>query len=368
MKRGTGWVLVAAVIALLGAPMAWPQSPGGLKTNWKKALVAEDEIRSGGPPPDGIPAIDQPKFVSVGEADGWLKDREPVVALEVAGDARAYPLQIMTWHEIVNDTVGGRPVAVTFCPLCNSAIAFDRRVRGDTLDFGTSGMLHKSDLVMYDRKTHSLWAQMVGKALVGDLAGTQLQMIPAGVVSWSDWKAAYPTGKVLSRDTGHSRPYGRNPYVGYDDVNQSPFLFSGKPDPRLPAMERVVAITLEGTEKAYTFSVLAKQPVIHDRFGSTDVVIFHRPGMASALDGPSIPDSRDIGATGVFSPIVDAKRLTFEARDGTIVDRETGTRWDLLGRGVSGKLAGKSLPRIMHIDTFWFAWAAFRPHTTIFGR
>jgi hypothetical protein len=353
---------------LLGTGPAWAQVLGGLRTNWKKALVAAEEIRPGGPPPDGIPAIDKPKFLSVAEADKWLKDREPVIAFEAGGDARAYPLQIMTWHEIVNDTVGGRPVAVTFCPLCNSALAFDRRVGGEVLDFGTSGMLHKSDLVMYDRATHSLWAQMLGKALAGDLAGTQLQMIPAGVVAWGDWKQAHPNGRVLSRDTGHARPYGRNPYVGYDDIGQSPFLFSGPLDKRLPPMERVVALALDGAEKAYPLSVLARQPVIHDRVGPRDVVIFHRPGMASALDGPSIPDSREVGATGAFAPLVDGKRLTFELRDGAIVDRETGTRWDILGRGLAGQLAGKALPRVLHLDTFWFAWAAFRPNTTIFGR
>ena len=148
-----------------------------LRTDTSKALVPLEEIISGGPPPDGIPAIDRPGFVKPAEAAAWVVPKEPVLALEVKGDARAYPLQILMWHEIVNDVVGGLPVTVTFCPLCNSGIVFERVVDGATLDFGTSGKLYKSDLVMYDRQTHSLWAQMEGRAIVGARAGTRLELL-----------------------------------------------------------------------------------------------------------------------------------------------------------------------------------------------
>src|SRR5262245_11535582 len=204
---GLAWAASLAW-AVLGASHAGAE---WLKTDESKALVPLDEIISGGPPPDGIPAIDRPAFVKPAEAAAWLVPKEPVLALEVKGDSRAYPLQILMWHEIVNDVVGGVPVTVTFCPLCNSGIVFERVVDGITLDFGTSGKLYKSDLVMYDRQTHSLWPQMEGRAIVGARAGTRLTLVPANTLSFEEWRAMYPNGKVLSRDTGHHRAYGPTP-------------------------------------------------------------------------------------------------------------------------------------------------------------
>ena len=217
--------LVAIVSVLLlfgGSALA-----GELRTDLSKSLVPLGEIIPGGPPPDGIPAIDRPKFVAPKEADQWLGLKEPVLAVSVGDDARAYPLQILIWHEIVNDTVGGKPVAVTYCPLCNSGIVFERTIGRKAYDFGTSGKLYKSDLVMYDRQTHSLWSQMEGRAIVGDLAGTKLASIPSNTLAYADWKEFFPGGKVLSRETGVSRRYGRNPYEAYDDLSSWPFLFSG---------------------------------------------------------------------------------------------------------------------------------------------
>ncbi|MGH9119572.1 MAG: DUF3179 domain-containing protein, partial [Acidimicrobiales bacterium] len=205
------------------------------------ALVDVEEIRSGGPPPDGIPPIDKPAFVRP-DAVRSLADHEPVITFELDGDARAYPLEILTWHEIVNDTVAGVPVAVTYCPLCNTAVVYDRRLGDRVLDFGTSGKLYQSALVMYDRQTESLWAHFTAEGLVGVLAGERLDTYPASIVSWGSWRDAHPDGFVLSRDTGFDRDYGRNPYPGYDDVGRQPFLFSGEVDGRLAAMERVVAV------------------------------------------------------------------------------------------------------------------------------
>ena len=343
-----------------------PASGFPLRTNLEKALVPLEEIRAGGPPPDGIPAIDRPKFVAVEEAKTWLSDQEPVLTFTRGGDARAYPLQILIWHEIVNDTVGGVPVAVTYCPLCNSALVFDRRIGGEVYDFGTSGMLYKSDLVMYDRKTHSLWAQMEGKAVVGELAGSTLQVLPAGIVSFGAWRRAFPQGKILSRETGHTRPYGRNPYVGYDRPGGTPFLFFGSLDQRLPPTERVVALSFGREEKAYPFSILKERRVITDTIGGRRVVIFYQEGTTSALDQQEIATSKDVGATGVFSPILQGRRLTFTFNEGAFVDRETGSRWNVLGQAIAGKLHGKALERLPSIDAFWFAWAAFKPKTAIF--
>ncbi len=338
----------------------------GWSTDWTRHNVDLREIISGGPPRDGIPSIDDPKFITPAEAREWLQEREPVIALEIDGDARAYPLQVLTWHEIVNDTVGGVPVAVTFCPLCNSALTFDRRLDGQVLEFGTSGLLRNSDLVMYDRTTESLWQQFTGEAIVGELTGVQLKFVPASIVGYGEFEAAHPDGQVLSRETGFNRRYGENPYVGYDSIDQTPFLFSDPVDGRLPAMERVVGVQLPGDAVAYPYSVLREARVINDRRGDQDLVIFNVPGTASALGAAVIATGEDVGATGVFSPVVDGQRLTFRWDRDRIVDEETGSRWNVLGQAVDGALAGRELEPIVHGNPFWFSWAAFRPDTIIY--
>jgi hypothetical protein len=338
-----------------------------LRTDTSKALVPLDEIVAGGPEPDGIPAIDRPAFVSPAGAAAWLVPMEPVLALDVKGDARAYPLQILMWHEIVNDVVGGVPVTITFCPLCNSGIVFERVVEGATLDFGTSGKLYKSDLVMYDRQSHSLWAQMEGLAIVGTRAGTRLTLVPANTISFEDWRAMHPTGKVLSRDTGLSRKYGVNPYQSYDQPRLGPFLFRGRPDPRLAPKERVVGIKLGEVARAYPWPLLAERRVVHDRLANQSLVIFYRPGALSVLDEDEIKRSRAVGATGTFSRVLEDRALTFESTADGFRDRETGSTWTLLGHAVKGPLAGRRLTAVPHVDAFWFAWAAFNPATSLYG-
>ncbi len=340
----------------------------GWDTDWNRHTIAYDELLSGGPPRDGIPPIDDPVFISQDEAAEWLAGNEPVIALERNGDARAYPLQILTWHEIVNDTVGGDPVVVTFCPLCNSAIVFERVVDGEVTTFGTSGLLRFSDLVMWDRATESLWQQFTGEGIVGTHAGRQLAFLPSALVSFDDFREAYPDGLVLSRQTGHNRAYGQNPYVGYDTIGQSPFLFTGPTDGRLPAMARVITVYFEAQDVAvaYPLETLASAGVINDRQVGLDLVVFHAPGTASALGARTIAEAADVGATGVFSPMVDGERLTFKADDGVFQDEETGTTWNVLGLGVDGPLAGRALEPIVHADHFWFSWAAFRPDTIIY--
>jgi hypothetical protein len=335
-------------------------------TNWHRHTVDYAEIISGGPPRDGIPSIDAPLFSTPADAAEWLAGNEPVIAVALAGVARAYPLQILTWHEIVNDTLGGVPVLVTFCPLCNSALVFDRRLDGEVYEFGTSGLLRHSDLIMYDRTSESLWQQLTGEAIAGDLAGRRLKFLPAALVSFDDFRAAHPDGAVLSRETGFSRPYGQNPYVGYDTIGESPFLFQGDLDGRLPAMERVVAVSVNGMDVAYPLSVLAEAGVIHDRQGRQELVVFHTPGTSSALGAAAIAAGTDVGATGVFDPNLAGRRLTFGRVDGRIVDDQTGSTWDVLGRATSGPLAGESLTPLVHGNHFWFAWAAFKPETIIY--
>jgi hypothetical protein len=336
-------------------------------TDFSKHSVLYNEILSGGPPKDGIPAIDHPKFISIGEADTWLKPVEPVVLVQVGDDARAYPLQVLTWHEIVNDTVGGTPLVVTFCPLCNTAIAFERAVDGRILDFGTTGRLRFSNLIMYDRPTETWWQQATGNAIAGALIGTQLAFHPASIISWADFKASNPNGKVLSRDTGFSRPYGRNPYIGYDDVNRPPFLYLGPETPgKLPPVARVLTVDLDGAAVAYPYDVLKDVRVVNDTLGGKDIVVFWQAGTASALDSSSIADGRDVGAASAFLRELDGRTLTFKFDGSRILDDETGSEWNVLGTAVNGPLAGKSLTPIVAVNHFWFSWAAFKPDTRVY--
>lgn len=337
----------------------------GWRTDFTKHNVPLGEIHSGGPGRDGIPPIDRPQFVPVEEADAWLQPREPVISLSVGDNHRAYPLQILIWHEIVNDTLGDVPVAVTFCPLCNTAIAFDRRAGDRVLDFGTTGNLRHSDLIMWDRQTESWWQQITGEAIVGELTGTQLEFLPAGIVSWEEFKQAFPGGEVLSRDTGHRRDYGRNPYPGYDDINKSPFLFRGRPDGRLPAMTRVVGLEINGDARAFPFPDLAERGVVHATVGDQAIVLFHRSGTASALDRREIAEARDVGTAAVYRPVHDGPPLHFSIRNGQFIDSATGSEWNLHGQAISGPLTGERLQPVVHATHFWFALAAFYPEVTV---
>jgi hypothetical protein len=320
--------------------------------------------------PDSIPSIDEPKFIGSEEAEEWLSAEEPVAVLEIEGDARAYPFQIMTWHEIVNDVVGGRPVAVTYCPLCNSALAYPRKVGTRILEFGTSGSLYNSALVMYDRQTESLWLHFEGLAIEGPLEGTQLELIPVQTLSFEQFRQEHPSGKVLSQDTGFSRPYGQNPYDFYDTAER-PFLFDGEVDARLEAIARVVGVEIEGEAVAYPYRTLSSEEgagVAHDRIGGQDIVVFWKAGVRSALDNPEIELGRDVGSSGVFSPRARGSALTFRTDGARIVDEQTGSLWSLAGTATSGPLDGEQLSAINHLDTFWFAWSSHNPDTAIFER
>jgi Protein of unknown function (DUF3179) len=281
-----------------------PGGTGNLRAGWKtdfgKSSVPLSEFVSGGPGKDGIPALDEPTFESVEDASAWLEEREPVIELEVAGEARAYPLQILIWHEIVNDEIAGVPVAVTFCPLCNTALVFNRRVDGRVLDFGTTGNLRNADLVMYDRQTESWWQQFGGEALAGELTGTELKLMPARIVAWRDFEAVHPEGKVLSRDTGFQRPYGQNPYAGYDDADVPPFIpTENADDDRLQPKERVVFVERGKDAVAVPFSLLAKDSEIDVEVGDETLRVTWRSGARSALDEAAVPAGREVGAADV---------------------------------------------------------------------
>ncbi|WP_263834344.1 DUF3179 domain-containing protein [Salinibacter sp.] len=348
-----------------------PNAPPALQqfdTAYSKHNIDLSTLVSGGPPKDGIPSVDAPVFVSVREASRWVAPEEPVILLEHKGTARAYPLQILTHHEIVNDRIAGTPVAVTFCPLCYSALVFERTLDGAPVELGVSGLLRNSDLVMYDRKTETLWQQLTGKAIVGDLAGRTLTQIPSQIVSFRQFSTTHPDGAVLSRDTGHDRPYGRNPYAGYDDIDNKPFAYRGPTDNRLPPMAKVVAVTIGDRYKAYPHSKTEKKRVLHDTVAGRPLAVFHAPGAVSALDAAEIAESKETGSTGVFDRRVDGRTLTFSyVDDGRFEDEDTGSTWTVTGRAVEGPLEGTQLDRVQHGDYFAFAWFAFRPDAALYG-
>lgn len=257
-------------------------------TDFSKRSVDFDEILSGGPPKDGIPPIDEPKFMTVEEIGGAIEDQQPVIGVVINGAAKAYPLSVMTWHEIANDELGGVPISVTFCPLCNAAIVFDRRLDGQVLDFGTTGKLRNSDLVMWDRQTESWWQQFTGEGIIGEMTGKRLKIIPARLESFANFRNRAPDGKVLVPNGRYVRNYGQNPYVGYDSLHQ-PFLFRGELPTTLPPLMRVVSL---GAEGAWSFALLQQQKEIRLDDGR---VIRWEPGQYSALDDNVIALSRDVG-------------------------------------------------------------------------
>lgn len=340
----------------------------GWKTDTSKRSIELDELLNGGPPKDGIPSINQPKFITTADADAWLENQEPVILVAIENEARAYPLQILTYHEIVNDVMAGRPIIVTFCPLCYAALAFDRRIDGKVHSFGVSGMLRHSDMVMFDRETESLWQQLNGEGIVGTYTGKKLIPVSAQIISYAQFKEAYPFGEVLSRQTGHRRNYGNNPYAGYDNINDRPFLYKGPFDKRIPPMEKLVTISMANQDKAYPHSITRKERVVYDEIGDTSIVVFHGEGAVSALDKKSIAESKVIGSTGVFYNDVDDKNLRFSYKDGYFFDEDTGTKWDITGKAVSGPRSGMQLRSLPHGNFFAFAWFAFKPETPLYGK
>jgi hypothetical protein len=351
---------------------ALPSGPSALQSmfadEFPDPLIDPNEVISGGPPPDGIPPVDEPVFVGVSDNLELLPANEPVVALEINGDARAYPIRAMVWHEIVNDTVGGVPVSVTYCPLCNSAATYERTIDGVETTFGTSGRLFASALVMYDRATESLWTHFNGQAVIGLLAGAELVKHPSPLMSWDQFRSTYPTGQVLDwARLGFIRDYGRNPYTGYDDPDNTPFLFRGALDDRAAAMQRVVGVEYEGSAVAYGLETVSgkegKATAID--VGGNSLVVFWAAGQASALDDDEIGGGRDVGSVAVFVPSVDGRDLTFTFDGENFVDAETGSVWLLNGEAVEGNLTGSRLVQVPHLDTFWFAWSTYQPDTSL---
>jgi len=281
--------------------------------NLKNPTIDIDEIYSGGVSKDGIPALTDPDFLVASEAD-YMRPDDEIIAYEHNGDAHAYPLRILVWHEIANDTVGGKPVAATYCPLCGTAMMFGREVNGRELTFGVSGLLYHSDVLMYDHQTESLWSQLKMECVAGEFAGQKLEWLASDQMKWSEWKEQHPGGKVLSTDTGHMRNYNRMPYQSYFASSQVKFPV---PQTRreLPMKSWVVGLIVDGVPKAYPLEKIeARDESLADTVGGTEIIVTHDP---------------DSGA-------IRAKRAD----------------------------SGEQIPIVR---SYWFAWQAFYPGTKLYG-
>ena len=285
-------------------------------TNGTRHSVPLDEILSGGPPKDGIPSIDNPKFISISEAEEWLNNDDPGIAFSRDTVDRFYPYQILVWHEIVNDTIDGKRILVTYCPLCLTGFVIDPIVKGERVEFGTSGKLWKSNLVMYDRKTDSLWSQVLAEAIVGEMTGTMLPILPSDQVRFRDWKKKFPRGEVLSRDTGEKRFYGSSPYGDYFSVTNLSLSLAKPTDTRLPHDAFVFGITINGKAKAYNTATVKSKGEITDTFQGETIVLQY---------------DKDLDVVRMFKKLVDG-----------------------------------SLERINPVSGFWFSWAAARPETELY--
>lgn len=306
-------------------------------------VAPPEEILPGGPPKDGIPSIDKPVFIPAGEA-GYLASEDLVVGIEYGEVMKAYPHKVMVWHEIVNDVVGETPVAITYCPLCYTATAFIRVVNGTVTTFGVSGKLYNSDLVMYDRLTETYWSQHLGLGIMGPLAGAFLERLQVDVMTWSKWRGLHPGTLVLSTDTGFSRPYGYDPYGDY--YRSRGVMFPVKNlDDRLHPKAIVYGLVVDGVAKTYEQRTLARARLLNDVVNGLPIVLVS-------------PFEQYVRA---YFRRLDGETLEFIYEGGRIVDKETGSVWDISGKAIEGPQKGRSLEQVVVYPAFWFAWAAFYP-------
>lgn len=320
-----------------------------------KSIVPLDQIVSGGPPPDGIPSIEDPEFVSTEDAENFMSESDLILGVNINGDIRGYPLQILVWHEIVNDIVGGNSIAVTYCPLCFTNQIFNRTITdGQTLEFGTSGKLYNSNLVLYDRNTNSLWSQAMAQSIAGELSGVKLNRIPFDLVAWKDWKKVHPESKILSQDTGYSRPYGADPYGDYYTSPDILFPVSNS-DHRLGVKEIVVGLEGEkGISKAYKIKDIEELKVINDDLTENRYVT-----LWSAFPY----------TVRLFNSLLDGKTLLtfhYDERKNLFIDNQTGSEWNFDGKSTAGQLSGSSLIRMPFDQGFWFEWSTFHPNTQVY--
>ena len=320
-----------------------------METNGVKHLIPLDKIKGGGPPKDGIPSIDNPVFVNAQDAN-FMSDSDTVIGLEINGEKKAYPLFILVWHEIVNDKISDVPVSVTYCPLCYTNQVFERKINGQEVEFGTSGKLYNSNLLMYDRLTESYWSQALGMAVKGELSGYRLDLIPFDVITWGDWKKLYPDTLILTTDTGHIRSYATDPYGKYYTEPRIMFPVEHSDD-RMHAKEIIIGFNQDGVYKAYKQNDVETQTLISDFIGDVPVMLVSLYSENSRA----------------FERSINEQILDFEYSDGKIIDIQTNSEWNYDGLAISGQYAGTQLERLPIEPGFWFEWVAFHPQTLVYG-
>jgi uncharacterized protein DUF3179 len=366
----TIFVLTIVGAFIIGGAVAisqWRVSSEDWNTNFDEFSVEQNEFTDGGVGRDyRIVPIDDPRFMKASEVATWLDERTPVISVLLYGQARAYPLTLLIKHEIVNDQIADMPIAVTYCPLCNSPIVYKRIVEGIILRLGVSGNLYDNNFVMYDDVTESWWRQFTGEAVVGDFTGTMLEIIPSQVVGFASFYEQYPNGLVLVEDTNDLNENNViNPYLGYEG-SASPLLNNGDYDLRLKPLDRVLAAMVNDIPIAYSFAILKEVGVVNDIINDYPVVAFWQPGVASALDASTIADSRDVGQAALFGRTLYERRLSFYYEDGYIFDNETDSEWNIFGEAIAGELRGAQLERYTFFTHFWFAWSESYPETLLY--
>ncbi len=354
------------------------KNPRGINYNWKTDVNIKNidlsEITAVAPRKT-FPAIDYPDFIYKDEALKKFYNHEPVIAININNEAKAYPLNMLTMHEISNDSLGGVPILPTYCPLCNSSIVYDRRLnyRGENylLNFEVSGMLRNSDMIMADNITETWWQQLTGTGLVGKLAGAELTIIPSMVISVNDFFERFPEGKILSpnMETSAKKNYGKNPYIGYDRKNNLPyasFFNLKKIDSRLAPMERIISVEGKSGYKLYPFSAISKKGIINDSYDGKNIVLFYRKKTVSVLDKSNIRGSKLIGSATVFLSNLEGEQLEFKKKKETFIDLQTKSIWDITGKCIEGVHKNKQLVPVIHSNHFAFAWLAFHPESIIY--
>jgi hypothetical protein len=321
-----------------------------------------------------FPVLDKKVFGEKIRGDQFFYEKEPVIAVEIGGFAKAYPLSMLRYYEIINDELGGVPLLLTYCSLCNSAIAYDRRLKKDgkeiTLDFVYPKIVRESNMVIKDRQTQSLWQQFEGLALVGTLSGAVLTEAPFILMSYRDFYTNYPTGRILTPDSDPRmqfyKGYLMNPDVGYADVESEPHFYTKKTDPRLPPKEPVLSLKMDDKFFVFPHSLLSKENPFQDKIAGTDVVIFYSSGMVSILDKQEIRVSKDVGYGVAYSSVVKGKTLKFEKFETGFKDTKTSSIWNILGKCIEGKYVGESLQKLDFQETFAFAILAFHPEAVVY--
>ncbi len=312
-----------------------------------------------------IPVITEPRYETIDQADEWLSGREPVLAAFAGGEARAYPLRLLLWHEAANDWLGGLPLLATYCPRCNSAAVYERTAGTLTLQFRAASVLRSENRVLFDETTDSWWQQSSGESIAGEFAGFRLPLVANAVISWDDFKRAHPAGTVLSRASGFDVDYGFNPYFNADFTQPPPS--AGEVDRRLPARARVLGLQNDGNALAVPFSALDFSRAVNLMIGGEPATVFWQRGTTSPLSSANVAQGRDVGAAVGFDARLEGRTLAFRAERGSFVDEQTGSTWSITGEALSGPLAGSRLDILPHINSFWSCWSAFHPAASVYA-